>query len=416
MVTLVVTVLEIQGERLVVVLRDGVFDPMLCVSVAVVCKDREITGVEDDRGLDVVVFEEERDAVCVMVTLLVRVPTVRVADVEPVLDDVALGKREVVAEPDMVAESVSPVAEGEEEAETGEPVCLGEADLREETDALLVRVGVRVPRMVTVSEAVEVIVFVNGLEDSVGVSVDVFDDVMLRVPVGHAVDVREPCWLFVVVGVRRILGEAVDVAVSVFELARLELRVELAVGVLLCGAERVNEGDAEAVLVEATVRVPVRLATRVTDALLVRVEHGLAEDVLEVAIVRVRLGEAEDVLDPFCDAELVGEEEDVFEFVPEEDCVLVDVIVFEDVVEPVTVCDRYEVIDCIGVAVEDFVRRELAVIAGVFTDVLERMIDCVGKKDRAAVFVPVVVRVDVFDWVDVDVSRTPLKNSSRCSA
>lgn len=239
---------------------------------------------------------------------------------------------------------------------------------------------------------------------------------MLRVPVGHEVDVREPCWLFVVVGVRRILGEAVDVAVSVFELARLELMVELAVGVLLCGADRVNEGDAEAVLVEATVRVPVRLASRVKDALLVRVEHGLAEDVLEVAIDRVRLGEAEDVLDPFCDAEFVGEEEDVFEFVPEEDCVLVDVIVFEDVVEPVTVCDRYEVIDCIGVAVEDFVRRELEVIAGVFTDVLDTMIDCVGKKDRAAVFVPVVVRVDVFDWVDVDVSRTPLKNSSRCSA
>ena len=147
-VTLVVTVLEIQGERLVVVLRDGVFDPMLCVSVRVVCKDREMTGVEDDHGVDVVVFEEERDAVCVMVTLLVRVPTVRVAEVEPVLDDVALGKREVVAEPDMVAESVSPVAEGEEEAETGERVCLGEADLREETDALLVRVGVRVPCIV----------------------------------------------------------------------------------------------------------------------------------------------------------------------------------------------------------------------------------------------------------------------------
>jgi hypothetical protein len=147
-VTLVVTVLEIQGERLVVVLRDGVFDPMLCVSVRVVCKDREMTGVEDDHGVEVVVFEEEIDAVCVMVTLLVRVPTVRVADVEPVLDDVALGKREVVADPDMVADSVSPVAEGEEEADTGERVCLGEADLREETDALLVRVGVRVPRIV----------------------------------------------------------------------------------------------------------------------------------------------------------------------------------------------------------------------------------------------------------------------------
>lgn len=148
-VTLVVTVLEIQGERLVVVLRDGVFDPMLCVSVRVVCKDCEMTGVEDDHGVDVVVFEEERDAVCVMVTIGVRVPTVLVADVEPVLDDVALGKREVVADPDMVAETVSPVAEGEEEADTGERECWIEPDRREETDALLVRVGVCVPRIVT---------------------------------------------------------------------------------------------------------------------------------------------------------------------------------------------------------------------------------------------------------------------------
>lgn len=233
---------------------------------------------------------------------------------------------------------------------------------------------------------------------------------MLRVPVGHAVAVREPGGLFVVVMVSRILGEAVDVAVSVFDPARLELTVELAVGVLLCAADRVNEGDAEAVLVEATVRVPVTLASCDTEALLVRVEHGLAEDVLEVAIDRVRLGEAEDVLDPFCDAELVGEEEDVFDCVAEEDCVLVDVIVFEDVVDPVTVCDRYELIDCIGVAVEDFVPRELAVFMGVLTDVFDRMIDCVGKNVDTAVFVPVVVRVDVFDWVDVDVSRTPLKN------
>ena len=69
-----------------------------------------------------------------------------------------------------------------------------------------------------------------------------------------------------------------------------------------------------------------------------------------------------------------------------------------------------------GDAEDVLVLAELPVDMRVKTEVREPYIECVGTIDARAVFVDVVVRVDVFDCVDVDVSTTPLKRSSRFSA
>ena len=52
---------------------------------------------------------------------------------------------------------------------------------------------------------------------------------------------------------------------------------------------------------------------------------------------RVRLGEAEAVEEDLWDLDSVGEEEDVLDCVPEAVVVFVEVMVFEDVVDPVIV-------------------------------------------------------------------------------
>jgi hypothetical protein len=69
-----------------------------------------------------------------------------------------------------------------------------------------------------------------------------------------------------------------------------------------------------------------------------------------------------------------------------------------------------------GDAEDVLVLAELPVETRVKTEVREPCIECVETMDARAVFVDVVVRVDVFDCVDVEVSTMPLKRSSRFSA
>ena len=69
-----------------------------------------------------------------------------------------------------------------------------------------------------------------------------------------------------------------------------------------------------------------------------------------------------------------------------------------------------------GDAEDVLVLAELPVDTRVKTEVREPYIDSVERMDARAVFVDVVVRVDVFDCVDVEVSTIPLKRSSRFSA
>jgi len=108
----------------------------------------------------------------------------------------------------------------------------------------------------------------------------------------------------------------------------------------------------------------------------------------------------------------VGEEEDVFDPVPEADTVFVDVIVLEEVVEPVVVCDPLDETDRADVPVDVLEEDDDCVVKAVTRGVRDCISDRLGIWEATAVFVPVVVRVDVFDWVDVDVSATPFR--SRC--
>lgn len=108
----------------------------------------------------------------------------------------------------------------------------------------------------------------------------------------------------------------------------------------------------------------------------------------------------------------MGEEEDVFDPVPDAETVFVDVIVFEEVVEPVVVREPLEVIDSADVPVDVLEEDEDCVVMALNRGVRVCISERLGNWEAMAVFVPVVVRVDVFDWVDVDVSATPFR--SRC--
>jgi hypothetical protein len=90
---------------------------------------------------------------------------------------------------------------------------------------------------------------------------------------------------------------------------------------------------------------------------------GLADWVLEGGDDLEKEGLLVDVREDLWHAVPVGEEEDVFEPVPEADTVFVDVIVFEEVVEPVVVRDT----------LEDADRADVPV------DVLEEDDDCVAR-------------------------------------
>ena len=143
-----------------------------------------------------------------------------------------------------------------------------------------------------------------------------------------------------------------------------------------------------------------------------RLVVGLADWVLEGGDDLEKEGLLVDVREDLWHAVPVGEEEDVFEPVPEADTVFVDVIVFEEVVEPVVVRDTLEDADRADVPVDVLEDDDDCVVKAVTRGVRDCISDRLGNLDATAVFVAVVVRVDVFDWVDVDVTATPFR--SRC--
>ena len=160
-------------------------------------------------------------------------------------------------------------------------------------------------------------------------------------------------------------------------------------------------------------RVGVTVIIILPDTFDERLIVGLADWVLDGGLDLEKELLPVDVREDLWHAVPVGEEEDVFDPVPEADTVLVDVIVFDEVDEPVVVCDPLEDVDRAGVPVDVFDEEEDCVVRALVLGVRDCMSERLGSWDATAVLVPVVVRVDVLDWVDVDVSAIPLTNKCR---
>lgn len=254
----------------------------------------------------------------------------------------------------------------------------------------------------TVEECDRVAVDV-GDTDLRPVPVVVLDDVVvfvvrtLCVPFADAVDVRVPGRLRVSDLDTLILGLEVPVAVSVFDIGADLVSVELPVGVLLTAEDRVGEGEAVAVLVPPMDRVDDRVTGMLADPLDVFVPHAVAVCVFDMAEEKLMLGEAEVVLEPRGEAESVGEEEEVFEEVPEGEDVFVEVIVFVEVVVPVWVRVPWEEVVGREESVDVFERAAVFVARGVNTGVRVWIREKLCCFEGKAVFVEVVVFVDVFD-------------------
>ena len=161
-------------------------------------------------------------------------------------------------------------------------------------------------------------------------------------------------------------------------------------------------------------RVGVTVTIIVPDTLDERLIVGLALCVLEGGADLEKELLPVDVLEDFWHAVPVGEEEDVFDPVPDAVSVFVDVIVLEEVDEPVVVRDPWEDLVSSGVPVDVFEEEDDCVVAPLFTGVRVCIRDKLGNCEATAVFVPVVVRVDVLDCVDVDVSAMPLTSKCLC--
>jgi hypothetical protein len=186
----------------------------------VVLRDSDTPGVFVVLGVEVVVFDEEKDPVCVTEDVVLRVRADdAVKEEDPVLVDVALGARVVLAVPVQLGDAVEEeVSEGEEE---GDPDTLRVlpvvAEIRGDPDT------VTVPALFdTVDDALgepvdEGEIERTGLEESVFDDVIVFDEVILRVPVADDVPVRVPSRVRVFVTVTLWEGVEVVVAVYVFD-------------------------------------------------------------------------------------------------------------------------------------------------------------------------------------------------------
>jgi hypothetical protein len=264
-----------------------------------------------------------------------------VKDEDPVLVDVALGARVVLAVPVQLGEVVEEeVREGEEE---GDPDTLRVipvvAEIRGDPDT------VTVPALFdTVDDALgepvdEGEIERTGVEERVFDDVIVFDEVILRVPVAVEVPVRVPTKVRVFVAVTLREGLDVVVAVSVFDGGGLRLTVAVAVGVFVARTDRVKEGVAVPVLLGSMDRVLDRVGGADSLRFIVFVEQEVAVGVFDSGADFVRLGEPEAVEEDLWDLVRVGDEEDVLDCVPEAVVVFVEVSVFEDVVDPVIVRD-----------------------------------------------------------------------------
>lgn len=126
------------------------------------------------------------------------------------------------------------------------------------------------------------------------------------------------------------------------------------------------------------------------------------------------VGEAELDLEPRGETEFVGEEEEVFDDVPEGEDVLVEVIVFVEVLVPVWVREPWEEVVGREESVDVFEMAPVFVARGVNKGVLVCIRERLGCREGKEVFVEVVVLVEVFDCVEEEVSITPLKRRFLC--
>ena len=176
---------------------------------------------------------------------------------EPVLDDVSFGTRVTVADSVMFVEDVVHAeVDGDDELDLSDVYVLrSDGDTRIEADTVLVIVDVLDFDVVALDDPVDVTELDPRDETLSFVVVDVFVEVNVNVPVRVCRTVAVSRGYLLVVNVTRILGDAVVVAVCVFVASRLLLGVDVELGVLVCIADRVKDGDALAVFVEPTDRV-----------------------------------------------------------------------------------------------------------------------------------------------------------------
>lgn len=230
----------------------------------------------------------------------------------------------------------------------------------------------------------------------------------------ETVDVLELEGLFVLVLVLTIVREPNGLVVVVLEGFKVAVCVGVAVWVF--EAPTVLVRDEEPVLVLDVVTEPVDvLVLRIVRDCLADLEYdGDAEDVLEDALVSVPEGVAVEVLDVAPERLSVGEADDVFVTDGEAVVVFVAVIVFVAVLEPVVVFVPLWVSVSFGDEEEDFdeedVLVDVFVVVIVLVEVGDGVMRDVGNEERESV----VVFVDVFDSVDVDVGIMPMANSLGC--
>ena len=197
-----------------------------------------------------------------------------------------------------------------------------------------------------------------------------------------------------------VLPDPVTLAVDVLEL--VTLREELGEDVLVLEAD--------------TLCVPVLVSSADPDALPVFVKEGDAEDVLDEAMVRLCVTLAVPVLEEEADLEPVelddGLFEDVIEDVPVRVGAVVRVLVVDPVVVFVIIAELLPMADALAVleGAADLVPARLRTLVKVFFAVGVNI--SVGRID----LVPVVVRVDVLDIVELAVGKTTSQANIRGSS
>ena len=194
------------------------------------------------------------------------------------------------------------------------------------------------------------------LIDFEGLPVILIDCVCLNEPVEQvlAVEVLLIEELLVLVLVTARLADWVPVPVWVRDRGAVRVRVDEAVGVLLCAIDLVWLGEAEEVFVDETEPVVVLEFTKVLDIWGVLEVEVDPVDVLEPRIDKVAQAEDEDVLDDRVVLEFVVVELEVLDWVVEAVSVLEEVVVFVDVPLPVVVRDAVFESDVFGVDEEVF--------------------------------------------------------------
>ena len=219
---------------------------------------------------------------------------------------------------------------------------------------------------------------------------EVLEDDMDRVIVAEADLDLVPCEEPEDVLEARMLPDPVTQAVDVLELVILREEV----------------GEDVLVLEEDILGVPVFVHSIEPDALTVFVNEGDAEDVLEEAMVRLCVTLAVPVLEEEADLEPVeladGLFEDVIEAVPVRVGAVVRVLVVDPVIVFVIIAELLPSADALAVfdAAADLVATKLRTLVNVFLGVSVNKF--VGRID----LVPVVVRVDVLDIVELAVGNT----------